>query len=105
MVGSKKYSIAVFALNLALLPILPCGQPHYQRNITATANWTTSDTSSLSDGAILFTSTQIKPYFPNLAAIGLARTANPAYYLKVKDWMRWVSNSLLMTGGCLHSSH
>ena len=52
MVGSKKYSIAVFGLYLALLPPPPCGQPHYQRNIVATANWTTSGASSLPEEVI-----------------------------------------------------
>ncbi|PYX58208.1 MAG: hypothetical protein DMG76_09765 [Acidobacteria bacterium] len=89
MVGSKKYSIAVFGLYLALLPPPPCGQPHYQRNIVATANWTTSGASSLPDGAILYASTRIMPYYSNLAAIGLAKTANPVYYPRVKDWMQW----------------
>jgi hypothetical protein len=94
MVGSKKYSTAGFALYLALLPLPPCGQPHYQRNITATANWTTSGASSLPDGAILYTSTRIMPYYSNLAAIGLARTANPVYYPKIKDWMQWYISHL-----------
>jgi hypothetical protein len=89
MVGSKKFSTAVFALYLALLPLPACGQPDYQRNITATANWTTSGASSLPDGAILYTSTRIMPYYSNLAAIGLARAANPVYYPKIKDWMQW----------------
>jgi hypothetical protein len=89
MMGSKKYSAATFALYLVLSPALPCGHPHYRRNITATANWTTSGASSLPDGAILYTPTLIMPYYSNLAAIGLAETAIPAYHPKVKDWMQW----------------
>jgi hypothetical protein len=77
MVGSRKYSIAAFALNLSLLPLLLCGRPQYRRKITARADWTASDASSLPGGAILYTSTRIMPYYSNLAAIGLARTANP----------------------------
>ena len=97
MVGSRKYSIAGFALYLALLPP-PCGRPHYQRNITAAVNWTTSDVSSLPDGAILYTSTRIMPYYSNLAAIGLARTANRVYYPKIKDWMQWYIGHLNSSG-------
>lgn len=85
----RKKSIAVYALCAALLIHTASGRPHYHKNITATADWTTSAASSLPDGAILFTSTEIKPYFSNLAAIGLARTGNPTYYPKVQAWMQW----------------
>lgn len=70
-----------------------CGQtPNYQNNIAAAANWTVSSSSSLPDGAILYTPDQIMPYYSNLAAIGL--TKNPANYPKVKAWMQWYLNHL-----------
>jgi hypothetical protein len=61
--------------------------PDYQQNIIKTANWTVSSASSLPDGAILFTPTEIVPYYSNLAAIGL--TKDKAYYPQVKAWMQW----------------
>jgi hypothetical protein len=66
--------------------------PTYATNITATADWTVSSASSLPDGAILYTSTEIEPYFANLAAIGL--TKKPATYPQVKAWMEWYISHL-----------
>ena len=61
----------------------------YHQNITSTGNWITT-ASSLPDGAILFTSDKINPYFSNLAAIGL--TKDKKYYPQVKAWMQWYIN-------------
>ena len=66
-------------------------RPNYHKDITATGNWI-ANASSLPDGAILFTSGEIKPYFSNLAAIGL--TKDEKYYPQVKAWMQWYVNHL-----------
>lgn len=90
---TKSISVAVRFACLVLIATLSCAQtPNYRQNITATANWTTSSASSLPDGAVLYTSTQIMPYYSNLAAIGLTKT--PAYYPQVKAWMQWYINHL-----------
>ena len=90
MPGTQGLFVVAYSLYLVLFSTLSCGQtPNYRQNITATANWTTSSASTLPDGAILYTADQIMPYYSNLAAIGLVRTANPVYYPKVKAWMQW----------------
>src|SRR5207248_2459097 len=66
-------------------------RPGYHQNISSTGNWITT-ASSLPDGAILFTSDKINPYFSNLAAIGL--TKDKKYYPQVKAWMQWYINHL-----------
>src|SRR5439155_8932023 len=65
-------------------------RPNYHQNIISTGNWIASTASSLPDGAILFTSDKINPYFSNLAAIGL--TKDKKYYSQVKAWMQWYIN-------------
>ena len=90
----KRISLQFIVLTAMLLESVSCSaqKPSYQMNITAAGNWTVSSASSLPDGAILFTSTEIEPYFANLAAIGL--TKNKAYYPQVKAWMQWYVNHL-----------
>lgn len=94
MVSSLKKVLCAFCC----LWLISCSSPllaqtpAYQANITATGNWTASSASSLPDGAILFTSTQITPYYSNLAAIGL--TKNSQYYPQVRAWMEWYLNHL-----------
>jgi len=66
-------------------------RPNYHQNIISTGNWIAT-ASSLPDGAILFTSDKINPYFSNLAAIGL--TKDKKYYPQVKAWMQWYTNHL-----------
>ncbi len=94
---AKMKQIIRYCFLLCTVSLLTCmasnaQTPHYQANITATGNWTVSSASSLPDGAILYTSTEIEPYFSNLGAIGL--TKNPAYYSQVKAWMQWYINHL-----------
>lgn len=93
MLGMKSI---VFATCIAFLASSPRAfgreHPNYHRNIDATADWTTSLSSSLPDGAILFTSTKIVPYYSNLAAIGLTKTR--AHYPQVRAWMQWYIHHL-----------
>lgn len=63
----------------------------FQNNLTATATWLRSN-SVAGDGAILYGSSQINPYYSNLAAIGL--THDPASYGTVQRWMQWYLNHL-----------
>ena len=62
--------------------------PNYTQNLSKTSTWMA--TQQLSDGAILSSSTQINPYFANLAAIGwLQDTTKIA---NVEAWMTWYIN-------------
>ena len=63
----------------------------YQNNIAATAQWLRTN-SVAGDGAILYGSSQINPYYGNLAAIGLTR--DPSSYAPVQAWMQWYLNHL-----------
>ncbi len=93
MARMKSSFLAMWIACLLSFSVLSWGQtPRYHRNITATANWITSSASSLSDGAILYTSAEIVPYYSNLAATGLAKT--PAHYPQVKAWMEWYIHHL-----------
>ncbi|MBV9147552.1 MAG: hypothetical protein JO065_16680 [Acidobacteria bacterium] len=63
----------------------------YQNNLTATAAWLRNN-SVAGDGAILYGSSRIVPYYSNLAAIGL--THDSASYGTVQRWMQWYLNHL-----------
>ena len=65
--------------------------PSYQSDLTATATWL-RNRSVAGDGAILYGSSEIIPYYSNLAAIGL--THDPASYTTVQRWMQWYINHL-----------
>ena len=63
----------------------------YQSNLNATAQWFAANTVA-PDGAILYGSSAINPYYSNLAAIGL--TKDPGSYGIVQRWMQWYINHL-----------
>ncbi|HEY0556895.1 MAG TPA: hypothetical protein VGG20_21740 [Thermoanaerobaculia bacterium] len=63
----------------------------YQSNMDATAAWI-ANSSTAGDGAILYGTAKIVPYWSNLAALGLTRT--PAYLPNVQAWMEWYLNHL-----------
>ncbi len=65
--------------------------PSYQSDLTATATWL-RNSSVAGDGAILYGSSKIVPYYSNLAAIGL--THDPASYGTVQRWMQWYISHL-----------
>ena len=69
----------------------PAPNSPYQANLNATGQWISAN-SLAPDGAILFGSSKINPYFSNLAAIGMTR--NPANYSQVQSWMQWYINHL-----------
>ncbi|HET8827051.1 MAG TPA: hypothetical protein VFM77_18040, partial [Terriglobales bacterium] len=69
----------------------PTTSPSYQNDLIATATWVRNN-SVAGDGAILYGSTQINPYYSNLAAIGL--THDPASYGTVQRWMQWYISHL-----------
>ena len=73
--------VAVIASWAAVLP----AHAQNSRDMTETSAWLA--TQQLPDGGILYTSTEIKPYFANLAAIGWLedRTKIP----QVEAWMSW----------------
>ena len=68
----------------------PPQTPNYKQNITQTSAW--MSTQQLSDGAILNTSSEIEPYFANLAAIGWL--VDSTKYSQVEAWMQWYINHL-----------
>ena len=63
----------------------------YSSDLAAASEWMASR-STLPDGAILFSSTEIMPYYGNIAAIGW--TKDPTRYGAVKAWMQWYVNHL-----------
>ncbi|HTA21956.1 MAG TPA: hypothetical protein VK763_00365 [Terriglobales bacterium] len=65
--------------------ILPAHAQDYSRDITETSAWFA--TQQLPDGAILYTSTEIEPYFANLAAIGWLE--DETRIPQVEAWMSW----------------
>lgn len=65
----------------------------YQNNIAATANWM-ERVSVAPDGAILYGSSEIIPYYSNLAAIGMTRYPTTASIAVVENWMKWYLNHL-----------
>jgi len=65
--------------------------PNYQSNISATSAWLGAD-STLSDGAILYTTSEIVPYYGNVAALGW--TKDPAQSAHVQAWIQWYLNHL-----------
>jgi hypothetical protein len=73
--------VAVTASWAAVLP----ARAQNSRDITLASAWLA--TQQLPDGGILYTSSEIKPYFANLAAIGWLqdRTRTP----QVEGWMSW----------------
>ena len=79
-------SVATVMLATALF-----ATPPYQQNITATSQWISSNI-ILGDGAILYSSNRIIPYFANLGATGMLK--DPARYPQVQGWMRWYINHL-----------
>ena len=72
----------------------PPQTPNYKQNITRTSAW--MSTQQLSDGAILNTSSEIEPYFANLAAIGWL--VDSTKYTQVEAWMQWYINHLNSDG-------
>jgi hypothetical protein len=63
---------------------------NYQNNITKTSSYIAGQ--QLADGAILYTSTQIDPYFGNLAAIGWLKDNRTSRIPAVERWMSWYIN-------------
>jgi hypothetical protein len=63
----------------------PSASSTYGSNIAGAAAWL--NTQQLQDGAILYTSSKIEPYYANLAATGLTKI--PAQLPHVRQWMAW----------------
>jgi hypothetical protein len=66
----------------------------YASNVASAGQWIANH-STLPDGAILYSATEIVPYFGNIAAIGM--TKDPANYPQVKAWMEWYIHHLNAT--------
>jgi hypothetical protein len=75
----------LLAVVLSWAAIVPAQAQDYSRNISEASAWLATE--QLSDGGILYTSTEIEPYFANLAATGWLedRTKIP----QVEAWMSW----------------
>jgi hypothetical protein len=65
----------------------------YAADIQGAAAWL--DTQQLQDGAILYTSVKIEPYYANLAATGLTKI--PAQLPHARQWMAWFVNHINTT--------
>ena len=78
-------AVYVKAMNITVSASSP-----YQSNFNATSKWVSGQT--LADGAILFTSTAISPYYSNIAAHGM--TKDPSRMPQVVAWMNWYINHL-----------
>jgi hypothetical protein len=58
----------------------------YKSNMMAASNWLARH-STLPDGAILYTSNRIVPYYSNIAAMGMVK--DPSKVAQVRAWMEW----------------
>lgn len=58
----------------------------YKANLIAASDWVASR-SMLPDGAILYTTNRIVPYYSNIAAMGM--TKDPSKVGQVRAWMEW----------------
>ena len=67
-------------------PPTPVISGPYQNNLTATSNWIANNTIG-PDGAILYGSSVVNPYYSNLAASGMVK--DPNRYGQVQNWMKW----------------
>ena len=68
----------------------PAPSGRYTNDLTATAKWMA--TTVAPDGALLYGTQAINPYYSNLAAIGL--TQNSGSLGIVQNWMKWYINHL-----------
>lgn len=68
----------------------PATTPNYKQNASDVSAWIAAQ--QRSDGAILYSSTKIEPYFANLAAIGWL--ADSSKIPNVEAWMRWYLSHL-----------
>lgn len=87
-----RFSQALLASLILFTATVAAQTPAYRQNVSATEQWLVSSSSILPDGAILYTNTDIKPYFSNLAAMGLVE--NPSYHPQVQAWMQWYLNHI-----------
>jgi hypothetical protein len=84
-------AIGVFSLSVIAFCTGAAASSNYQTDLTATSQWMAGHY-TLPDGAILYGSDKIMPYFGNIAAIGW--TKDPARHAAVKAWMEWYLSHL-----------
>ncbi len=58
---------------------------NYSNNLSATSSWLGKQ--QLADGAILYGTSEIEPYWANIAAMGWVK--DPTKYPQVEAWMKW----------------
>jgi hypothetical protein len=77
-------------------PASPADPPPstYTSNVASAGQWIATH-STLPDGAILYSATEIVPYYSNIAAIGM--TKDSANYPQVRAWMEWYIHHLSAT--------
>jgi hypothetical protein len=66
------------------------GSQQYKADFTATSDWASQW--SQPDGSLLYSSTEIDPYFANIGAIGMTR--DPNRMPEVVAWINWYMNHL-----------
>ena len=72
---------------ITLYAVAPANGQNYQDNLTLTGDYISSQ--QLSDGAILYSSTQIEPYFANLACLGWLKDNRTNRIPRVENWISW----------------
>ena len=93
VVATMWNSVGQLASQLIYINVVaPASSAQYRNNLAATSSWLAQSSPSQLDGAILFTTQEIMPYFSNLAAIGM--TKDPNRMPQVVAWMNWYINHL-----------
>jgi hypothetical protein len=68
-----------------ILSLASAGAPAYRADLRTALAWV--DRQQLADGAILYGTNEIEPYYANIAAAGMA--VEPSQLPRVRAWMNW----------------
>jgi hypothetical protein len=77
-------------INITVSPAAAASNSQYQNDFNAVSKW--ASTLPLADGGLPYTTTNLSPYFANIAAHGM--TKDPARMPEVVAWMNWYINHL-----------
>jgi len=83
----RAVALLVLLTAITLSAAVPALAETYQNNLTLTGEYISSQ--QLEDGAILYSSMEIEPYFANLAAIGWLKDNKTSRIPQVENWMSW----------------
>lgn len=85
--SERKFALGLFVSTLMVCVVVPAPAQNYQNNLALTGEYISSQ--QLADGAILYGSTEIEPYFANLAAIGWLKDNTTNRIPQVESWISW----------------